>query len=176
MTPRELHSGASFEIPLETYSSRFIGELHNCIDYPRSILGCVWAASGVVRVKPRSKIGGETGVIARRLVRVLQDVDDALRCFHAHAGSKRVTANLLVETGVIKEMLVLGAAITATSTAVGGVDFCDRRKVGLPTVAQEVSRKVHLRSPEFLRATVDNLRLEPERRLVDQTGIEPVTS
>ena len=25
-------------------------------------------------------------------------------------------------------------------------------------------------------ATVGNLRLEPERRLVDQTGIEPVTS
>ena len=30
----------------------------------------------------------ETGIVAWRLVRVLQDVDDALRCFHAHAGRK----------------------------------------------------------------------------------------
>jgi hypothetical protein len=40
-------------------------------------------------------------------------------------------------------------------------------KGGLPTVAQAERREVHLRSPETPRATVDNLRLETERRLVD---------
>jgi hypothetical protein len=46
----------------------------------------------------------------------------------------------------------------------------ERAKVGLPTVAQDPQRKVHLRSRKIRRATVDNLRVEPERRLVDLTA------
>ena len=50
------------------------------------------------------------------------------------------------------------------------------RKVDLPTVAQVRGVGWTYARGEFWRATVDNLRLNPERRLVDQTGIEPVTS
>ena len=53
----------------------------------------------------------------------------------------------------------------------------DEAKGGLPTVARSTRRKVHLRFAQNPgQATVDNLRLNHERRLVDQTGIEPVTS
>ena len=59
----------------------------------------------------------------------------------------------------------------------GSGNFCDLgAKIGLPTVAQETQWRVHLRPRTISRATVDNLRLTSERRLVDQTGIEPVTS
>ena len=47
-----------------------------------------------------------------------------------------------------------------------------RAKGGLPTVARSDRE-----GPTFaLRAMVGDLRLTRERRLVDQTGIEPVTS
>ena len=51
-----------------------------------------------------------------------------------------------------------------------------KAKGGLPTVAQVSGVRSTYARRESQRATVDNLRLEPERRLVDQTGIEPVTS
>ena len=57
-----------------------------------------------------------------------------------------------------------------TETEFQPIQPLNLRAAGLPTVAQGLSWKVHLRSRTIRRATVDNLRLIMERRLVDQNS------
>ena len=70
-----------------------IGELNDDIDRPWAVFRRVGAAPRVVSLEARVEIRGKAGIEARRVVRILQDVNDALgRCGHARISASAVPA------------------------------------------------------------------------------------
>ena len=177
MTSGKLDTRSGFQIPLESHGACRIGELNDDIYCPWTVFRCVGAAPGVMSGKPRCEIGGDAGVETRWVVGVPQDVDDALGYFHASAranGPPRQCNRIPREF----RSRTLGSRKNEDAGDRWPGNFCNlRAKGGLPTVVSGQRRNVHLRLARVpAKTTVDNLRLNPERRLVDQTGIEPVTS
>jgi hypothetical protein len=75
---RERASGAGLKVSLEGDRTSFVGELHNDIQTPGSKGRCVRAAAVVVCSKPGRHVRGHSGVVPRRMVLVLEDVDESL--------------------------------------------------------------------------------------------------
>jgi hypothetical protein len=81
--------GAGLEVSLEGDRASLVGELHNDIQTPGLKGRCVRAATVVVRSKTCRHVRGHSGVVARRIVPALQDVDESLDEWHATRLAKR---------------------------------------------------------------------------------------
>jgi hypothetical protein len=146
---------------------------------------------GVVSLEACPEVGGDAGIEAGRVVSVLKDVHDTLRCFHALERSKRTAASRAAEFpghygGGRCEVAVI--AVVAMSDC---GRFCDSGECGVVrqwTVACEgwpanrsSEQTAEGRSTFAWRRILVKLRWTTsawimERRLVDLTRIELVTS
>ena len=88
MTHGESGAGSGLQICLELQRSSFVGKLDHRIHSPRAMLGRVRTTPGVVSLGACAEVGGDTSVEARRVVGILEDVHDTLRCWHALEKSK----------------------------------------------------------------------------------------
>ena len=70
------------QVPLQSDCARFISEFDDDVELPRSPRCRVTAAAIVMRGETRVNVRCQTGVVARRIIGVLEDVDKALRDWH----------------------------------------------------------------------------------------------
>src|SRR5262245_25742096 len=83
------HTRPCLQILLEPERATFIGERDGDVYAPWPVPGRMWATPGIVGREPRFEVAGDARVETRPGIGVLQDVDDAFRCFHAQSWSKR---------------------------------------------------------------------------------------
>src|SRR5688500_5265037 len=88
MTQGESRARSALQIFLEFQRPSLIGKLDHRIHLPRAMLLRMRATPGVVSRETCPEVGGHAGVEARRILKVLEDVHDALRCCHALEKSK----------------------------------------------------------------------------------------
>jgi DNA invertase Pin-like site-specific DNA recombinase len=75
MTLREGDAGTALQIALESHGAFLIRELDDQIDFPRPA-GCgVATTAGIMRSEPQCNVRCQTGVVARREVHALEDID-----------------------------------------------------------------------------------------------------
>ena len=161
----ERAAGAGFQVPLESYGALLVQEFHDDGDLPGPAVSCVCALARVVRGESRCEVRRHAGVVPRRVDFALKDVH---RSLSVHVTQKTQSCCLLLAFNSAndrEEMPTEASGLTTVvvaSDVLGGPPSRLRRyggqpSGGLPTVAHALVGK-------------------RERRLVDQTGVEPVTS
>jgi len=85
----ERTAGRALQVPLETRSSLFVGELDHGGQGPRSMACGGWSQAAVVRVDPSPHVCGETDIASFSSRETAEDVDEPL--VHGCAACKRQT-------------------------------------------------------------------------------------
>lgn len=78
MPTGERDAGTGLQVLLERDGAPLVRKLDHGVDAPRSMLDGMSRAPGVVRIEAPSEIGRQSGVVPRRRVVVLENVDDSL--------------------------------------------------------------------------------------------------
>ena len=204
MALRKGAARAGLQVPLESQGCSFRRELDGHVQGPWAIPHRMRTTAGIVVGKAIVRGPRHADVEVRRFVLALQDVDDALGLPHAvragkvDAGRPRLTSRTAgaVETGGwadpdcdracgIEGSAIRGGPPTRLRRS-GAASFACQKLVGLP------SRSCPETAPARLRGGAATARhpsregspsrssrfsvSSRERRMVDLTGIEPVTS
>ena len=186
MSLRERDAGAALEIPLEREGPRFVAKCDQDVEIPRPVLLRRSALAGVVRRKTLPDVGCAAAVEPAWIAATTKDVHKALEGRHAVPSARVVPrAPVSCRPNLTSRKRIRQLALRDRNLGCGSLVSRFR-----------VAQAVLLRSPggELRRtppsARDDSLadggrmahglpsvaRAKRERRMVDQTGIEPVTS
>ena len=167
---RKRTAGTGLQVALEGERTRFVGELHDNIQGPRTIPGGMRTLPVVVRCQTLGDVRCHTGVVDRRIRIVFQNVDESFQR-HQNPKSKEPAAAF---RGLPQMQCGGQSKLTTIVVVLVNPRLDIERKVGSPTEARSSQEVESTFAASQLRWTTFAWILE--RRLVDQTGIEPVTS
>jgi len=126
----ERDAGAGLQVALERDRTRFVRELHDDVQAPRPAICGVTAPAFIVIGQACGEIGGDSGVVARGIARVLENVDKSLGANHAAPDASRrpsfPSSRCALRQDIPRDSSARWLAIRSSPKA----------KDGLPTVAR----------------------------------------
>ena len=182
MPLREGAAGAGLQVAFEIDSALFVGEFDGDVQLPGTVARGVGAAAGVVIGEAGGDVRGVTDVEVWLRIGVLENVDESLVFRHARPEATAMPiADVSKLTGFAYGLATM--AVSATRPEENSEDSRRERSADRPKLCCRRARlrrcAATARQPSRVRSSLAcraEARPKGERRLVDLTGIEPVTS